>query len=130
MTVKKRMIQLVVIVCAICLYSGSGFAADDYTIITGKWQRSDGNYMIRVSDVQADGKATVEYFNPSPIHVAEASISTQKEYIQLFIKFQDKGYEGSTYRLYYYAKGDSLVGFYHQATMNRTYKVFFMRKTQ
>jgi hypothetical protein len=102
----------------------------DYGILAGKWQRTEGNYLIKVSDVQADGQATVEYFNPRSIHVAAAAISTEKELIKLFIKFQDKGYEGSSYRLYYYAKKDALLGYYYQAPMDKTYEVVFLRKTQ
>lgn len=105
-------------------------AKTGYGIIEGKWQRTDGNYLIKISDVQAKGPATVQYFNPSSIHVATATISTEKELIKLFIKFQDKGYEGSTYRLYYFAEKDALVGFYYQATMDKTYEVIFLRKTQ
>ena len=100
----------------------------NYTLISGEWQRTDGSYLLRVSDVQADGQAEVEYFNPSPIHVADNSISIQKNLIKLFIKFQDKGYEGSTYTLYYYQKKDALVGFYYQAPMDKTFEVIFMRK--
>jgi len=100
----------------------------DYGVIAGEWQRTDGSYLVKVSNVQADGGVTVEYFNPKPIHVAEASISRQKGLIKLFIKFQDKGYEGSTYTLYYYAEKDALAGFYYQAVMDRTYQVIFMRK--
>lgn len=103
---------------------------DDYSIIAGQWQRTDGNYLIKVSDVKADGRAMVSYFNPKPIHVAKAAISTEKSLIKLFIKFQDKGYEGSTYKLYYYAQKDALAGFYYQAVMDRTYEVIFLRKTQ
>ena len=100
----------------------------DYTVIAGEWQRTDGSYLIKVSDVQPDGRARVEYFNPRPIHVAQATISTQKELIKLFIKFQDKGYEGSTYTLFYYAEKDALLGFYYQAAMDRTFEVIFVRK--
>ena len=102
----------------------------DYAVIGGEWQRTDGGYLIKISDVQPDGRATVEYFNPSPIHVAQATISMQKELIKLFIKFQDKGYEGSTYTLFYYAEKDALVGFYYQAVMDKTFKVIFVRKTK
>ena len=101
----------------------------DYTVIDGEWQRSDGNYLIKVSNVQPNGRATVEYLNPRPIHVAQATISTQKELIKLFIKFQDKGYEGSTYTLFYYAEKDALVGFYYQTAMDRTFKVIFLRRS-
>ncbi len=102
----------------------------DYGIIAGEWQRTDGGYLIKVSQVQADGRAVVEYFNPRPIYIAQAGISTQEKLIRLDIKFQDKGYEGSTYKLYYYAEKDALVGFYHQAPMNQTFKVIFLRKSK
>ncbi len=99
-----------------------------YGIITGEWQRTDGGYLIRISDVQANGQAKVEYFNPSPIHIAQAAISTEKNLLKLFIKFQDKGYEGSTYTLFYYTEKDALVGFYYQAVMDKTFEVIFTRK--
>ncbi len=100
----------------------------DYGIIAGEWQRTDGGYLIKVSNVQTDGKATVEYFNPRPIHVEQASISRQEGLIKLFINLQDKGYEGSTYTLYYYAEKNAMAGFYYQAAMDRTYQVIFMKK--
>ncbi len=96
--------------------------------IIGEWQRTDGGYLININDVQPDGQAKVEYFNPSPIHIAQAAISTQKDFLKLFIKFQDKGYEGSTYTLFYYAEKDALVGFYYQAVMDKTFEVIFTRK--
>jgi len=100
----------------------------DYNIIAGEWQRTDGGYLIKISDVLADGQVKVEYFNPRPIHIAQAAISTQKELVKLFVQFQDKGYEGSTYTLFYYAEKDALVGFYYQAGMDRTFEVIFLRK--
>ncbi len=100
----------------------------DYTVIAGEWQRTDGGYLVKVSNVQTDGKATVEYFNPRSIHVERAAITTQKGLIKLFIQMQDKGYEGSTYTLYYYAEKDALAGFYYQAVIDKTYEVIFMRK--
>ncbi len=100
----------------------------DYSILAGDWQRTDGSYSIRVSNVQKDGRVKVEYFNPNPIHVEQATISTRKGLAKLFIQLQDKGYEGSTYTLYYYAEKDALAGFYYQATSGKTYKVIFMRK--
>nr|WP_320014551.1 hypothetical protein [uncultured Desulfobacter sp.] len=100
----------------------------DYGIIAGAWKRMDGDYMVKVKDVKTDGQAVVSYFNPKPIHVAQAAISTEQSLIKLFIKFQDKNYEGSTYKLYYYAEKDALVGFYYQAAMDRTFEVIFLRK--
>ncbi len=100
----------------------------DYSIIAGEWQRTDGGYLFKINDVQPDGRTDVSYFNPKPIHVAEAKISTQDKLIKLYVQFQDTGYEGSTYTLYYYAEKDALVGFYYQAVLDRTYEVIFLRK--
>ena len=113
------------------------FAADstesgtqpNYMVLNGGWQRTDGGYLLKVTDVQTDGKVTVEYFNPKPIHVEQAEITTQKGLIKLFVKLRDTGYEGSTYTLYYYEEKDALAGFYYQATLEKTYKVIFMRNT-
>ena len=134
----------IIVFALVVLLMGSGFInphltfADDsltavkpdYGILAGEWQRTDGNYLITVDDVQADGRVTVAYFNPKPIHVAQTAISTQEGLIKLFIQFQDKNYEGSTYKLYYYAEKDALAGFYYQAPMDKTYKVVFIRKNK
>ncbi|MBW2215963.1 MAG: hypothetical protein JRF34_02050 [Deltaproteobacteria bacterium] len=100
----------------------------DLGVLVGSWQRTDGSYSIRVSDIKTDGQVKAEYFNPKPIHVAEATVSTQKDLMKLFIRFQDKGYEGSAYTLYYYAEKDALLGFYYQAAMDKTFEVIFLRK--
>jgi len=101
---------------------------EQYDILKGEWQRTDGNYSLKLSNIQKDGQVQAEYFNPKPIHIGEAAVSTQKELIRLFLKFQDQNYEGSTYTLYYYAEKDALAGFYYQAVLNRTYEVVFLRK--
>ena len=100
----------------------------DFDVLVGSWQRTDGNYSIRVSDIKTDGQVKAEYFNPGSVNIVESTVSIQKGLINLFIKFQDKGYEGSAYTLYYYAEKDALVGFYYQATMDKTFKVIFLRK--
>ncbi len=99
-----------------------------FIVLKGEWLRTDGNYRIRVNTIGEDNKVSVEYFNPKSIHIAEAAVSTQKGLLKLDIKFQDTGYEGSTYKLYYYAEKDALAGFYYQAVLDRTYKVIFFRK--
>lgn len=121
--------------CLLCLLSPA-YAAQatasvlkpDLGVIAGEWQRTDGGYLIKVDNIKPDGQAKVEYFNPRPINVEQAAISREKGLIRLFIKFQDKGYEGSTYTLFYYVEKDAMAGFYYQAAMDRTYEVIFMRK--
>lgn len=104
-------------------------ATPDYSVLDGKWQRTDGNYSIKVSEATAaEGRVQAEYFNPKPIQISQSTVSTQEGLIRLFIKFQDQNYEGSTYTLYYYAEKDALAGFYYHAVLDRTYKVIFLRK--
>ena len=100
----------------------------NFELLTGEWLRTDGGYLIRVSNIKTNGQVKAEYFNPKPINVAEATVSTQKNMMKLFIKLQDKGYPGSTYTLYYYSEKDVLVGFYYQAAMDKTFEVVFFRK--
>mgnify|MGYP006944226255 CR=1 FL=1 len=100
----------------------------DFKVIAGKWARIDGNYTLRVDNIQSDGTADVSYFNPGSIHVAESRVSAREGRIRLFVKLQDKGYPGSTYTLYYYFEKDVLVGDYYQAALDRTFEVVFVRK--
>jgi hypothetical protein len=100
----------------------------DFEVIVGEWVRPDGGYVVHVRDVKPDGSANAGYFNPSRIYIAEANVSMWKGLIKLFIKLQDKGYQGSTYTLYYYAEKDALAGFYYQANMDQTFEVVFLRK--
>jgi hypothetical protein len=103
--------------------------APNFQAIVGEWVRPDGGYVIHVLKVQEDGTADVRYYNPKPIHVAEAQVILWKGLIKLHIKLQDKGYPGSTYTLYYYAEKDAMAGFYFQAAMGQTYEVVFLRKS-
>jgi hypothetical protein len=94
----------------------------------GQWVRPDGGYVIHVREIKPDGSVDVGYFNPKSINVSESKVSVWKGFNRLFLKLDDKGYPGSTYTLYYYAEKDQLVGFYHQAEINETFEVLFVRK--
>jgi len=100
----------------------------NYKIVSGEWARTDGPYTLRVQNVTTDGSVDVNYFNPGEIHVAERRVSTQEGLIKLYVKLQDEGYPGCTYKLYYYAAEDALAGFYYQAAMDQTFEVIFLRK--
>jgi len=118
----------VCIIFSIIFMSSVSAKGQDFGVLTGDWVRSDGNYSLRVQNVDQEGSVNVTYFNPNPIHVAEANVSLWKDMVKLFVKLQDKGYPGSTYTLYYFEEKDALAGFYFQATMGQTYEVVFMRK--
>lgn len=102
----------------------------DYKVLVGKWVRPDGGYVIHIRDVKPDGTADAGYFNPRPIHVAEAVVSTQKGLVRLYMRLEGKGYPGSTYTLYYYAAKDALAGFYYQAVLDETFEVVFVRQNE
>ena len=113
---------------SIIFMSSVSAKGQDFGVLAGDWVRSDGNYLLRVQNVDQEGSVNVTYFNPNPIHVAEANVSLWKGMVKLFVKLQDKGYPGSTYTLYYFEEKDALAGFYFQATMGQTYEVVFTRK--
>jgi len=115
---------------ALMLIGGNAAPAQpfDFSVIAGRWDRLDGSYSLRVENVNSDGTADVSYFNPGKIHVSENRVSTQDGRIKLFVKLQDEGYPGCTYTLFYYPEHDVLAGAYHQAAVDRTYEVIFVRK--
>ena len=43
--------------------------AADFQPLMGRWQRTDGGYVIEIGRIDADGKLTAGYFNPRPINV-------------------------------------------------------------
>jgi hypothetical protein len=100
---------------------------DNLRKLVGRWVRPDGGYIIDVRNVHADGKLLAAYFNPRPIHVAQARAKRKDGEIQIFMELRDAGYPGATYALRYNAKHDVLAGLYHQPAVGQTFEVVFMR---
>jgi hypothetical protein len=103
-------------------------APAQYRPLLGEWVRPDGGYVLVVTNVAADGKAAVGYFNPRPINVGRAEARTEGDAVGLFVELQDRNYPGSTYTLGYDADGDQLVGVYFQAVQRASYDVVFVRR--
>jgi hypothetical protein len=111
-----------------CLASISAEAlAADYRPLVGRWQRTDGSYVIEIRRVAADGTMDADYFNPRPIKVARADAAMFKEHLRVDIELRDAGYPGSTYTLLYDPAKDALLGRYYQAYQRQTYDVVFVR---
>ncbi len=96
--------------------------------LLGEWVRPDGGYVLAVTDIAADGKATVGYFNPQPINVGRAEALIEDDTLGLFVELRDQNYPGSTYTLRYDPEGDQLVGVYFQAVQRASYDVVFVRR--
>ena len=108
----------------------SAASAADFSPIMGRWQRTDGGYVIEIQRVAPDGTMEAGYFNPRPINVSKANASIFKGAIKVQMELQDVGYPGSTYTLLYYPERDALLGLYYQAVQKQTFDVMFIRRTQ
>ena len=97
------------------------------TAALGKWQRTDGDYIIELSNIKTDSTLEAAYLNPNPIHVSETAWKVNDGYVYFFIKLDDEGYPGSFYSLGYYPEEDRLYGFYYQALQQQQYDVIFER---
>lgn len=115
-------------VCLFVVFPAAAAQAEDYSVLNGEWVRPDGGYLLKVNDAKANGAVDAAYFNPNPIHVAEANVSMWKGLKKLFVKLQGKGYPGSTYTLYYFEDKDALAGFYYQAPTGQAFEVIFVRR--
>jgi hypothetical protein len=101
--------------------------AADYRPLIGRWQRTDGGYIIDIRRVAADGKITAGYYNPRPINVSRAEVTNFQKHLKVEIELRDSGYPGSTYTLIYNAEKDLLLGFYYQAVQRQNFDVVFVR---
>ena len=95
--------------------------------LQGRWIRPDGGYVLEIKSVAADGRLDAAYFNPRPIHVAEARASREGSTIKVSIELRDENYPGSTYNLVYDPQSDRLSGDYYQAVAREHYPIFFVR---
>jgi len=106
----------------------SSAAPQAYGVLVGEWTRPDGGYVLSVSQVAPDGKATVGYYNPRPIRVSRAEARKEGDLVGLFVELNDVNYPGSTYNLGYDPASDQLKGIYFQAVERAQYEVVFVRR--
>ncbi len=122
------LVLLVVVAAAGYRFWHGPSAGSDSSRLAGRWQRTDGGYVLEISDIGPNGQATAAYFNPRPIHVARAEWKEQDGRPGLFVELRDVNYPGSTYTLTYDAAADRLEGIYYQAAMRQTFDVVFERR--
>jgi hypothetical protein len=127
---KKRPKQLIVIGLLILLWASAidTVHGADFQPLVGRWQRTDGGYVIEIGRIDADGKIAAGYFNPRPINVSRAQASMQRDYIKVEVELRDTGYPGSRYTLIYDQPKDRLIGFYYHAVSGQNFDVVFVRQ--
>ncbi len=96
-------------------------------LLTGRWVRPDGGYVLELKEIRKDGTLEAAYFNPRSINVAKAQVQRKEGQVTVFIELRDANYPGSTYNLRYDPKSDRLVGTYFQAVYGQTYNIEFLR---
>jgi len=101
--------------------------AVDYRPLVGRWQRTDGGYVIEIQRVATDGAMAAAYFNPRPINVSRAKASEFKDHLKVEVELRDTGYPGSSYTLLYDPDKDALLGIYYQAVQKQNFDVIFVR---
>ena len=99
----------------------------ELTRIIGRWQRSEGEYILDIRAVRDDGKIDAVYLNPRPINVSKAQAITKGGYVIVAVTLQDSGYPGNIYTLTYDAQADRLDGVYHHRGLGQQFNVEFSR---
>lgn len=96
--------------------------------LVGRWLRADGGYVLEIRAVSPEGQVEATYLNPRPINVARAEAARGDDLVTLLVELRDVNYPGSTYRLWYDPRRDTLEGTYYQAAQHVTYDVTFERQ--
>ena len=109
--------------------SGKGVATSpsEFEKLKGGWRRPDGGYVLAIKNIADGGAMDAAYFNPNPIHVANAVASQDGAATKVFVELRDVNYPGSTYKLTYDPERDRLRGIYYQAVERQRYEVVFER---
>jgi len=126
-TIKEQGLTLVVLTALLLLSTIDAASATDYRSLVGRWQRTDGGYVIEIRRVATDGTMEAAYFNPRPINVSRAMASEFKGHLKVEVELRDTGYPGSSYTLLYDPDRDALLGFYYQAVQKQNFDVVFVR---
>jgi len=101
----------------------------DQNQLVGRWVRTDseGNYIIEIKNVIADGKLDASYFNPNPIKVGRAEWQQKNGSLMIVVELQDVNYPGSTYTLNFNPSVNRMTGNYYQAVEGANFNVEFVR---
>ena len=126
-TKPNRWLPITVLTALLMVTLTGMVAAADYRPLVGRWQRTDGGYVIEIRRVATDGTMAAGYFNPRPINVSRAKASVFKGYLKVEMELRDIGYPGSSYSLLYDPDRDALLGLYYQAVQRQNFDVVFVR---
>jgi len=124
---RQKWLAIVALTALTLMVAAASAWAVDYRPLVGRWQRTDGGYVIEIRRVATDGSMQASYFNPRPINVSRAKASVFKGHLKVELELRDTGYPGSTYTLLYDPDKGALLGFYYQALQRQNFDVVFVK---
>ena len=77
-----------------------------FGVLSGRWVRVQGGYVITINSVDADGRLDASYANPRPLPFHTAVATSDGNSLKLFFELRAAGYGGSTYTLTYDAANE------------------------
>jgi hypothetical protein len=98
-----------------------------FGVLSGRWVRVQGGYVITINSVDVDGRLDASYANPRPLPFHTAVATSDGSNLKLFFELRAAGYGGSTYTLTYDAANDRLTGVYDQVVVKQKFEVVFVR---
>jgi hypothetical protein len=98
-----------------------------FSVLVGRWTRTQGPYVISINAVDDSGRLDASYANPKPLPFYRAEATRDGNALKLYFELRAAGYGGSTYRLNYDAASDSLRGVYDQVVVKQKFDVVFNR---
>ena len=101
--------------------------AADEQLLAGRWLRTEGDYILELSQIKKDGGLKAVYLNPRSINVSRAEWKRSEGKINIFVELRDVNYPGSQYTLQYNSASDRLLGTYFHAGLKQTFEVEFLR---
>jgi hypothetical protein len=99
----------------------------DPSMLSGRWLRPDGGYVLQLSGIESNGQMNARYFNPRSINVSSARWKQSDSRLSVFVELRDVNYPGCTYDLVYHTANDRMRGIYYQAAMQQQFEVEFVR---
>lgn len=102
-------------------------SAPAFSVLVGRWTRTQGPYIITINAVDDSGKLDASYANPKALPFYRAEATRDGNTLKLFFELRASGYGGSTYTLSYDAASDSLRGVYDQVVVMQKFDVVFNR---
>ena len=118
---------LLILILPLLFINCSGSGPENQDQLIGKWNRTDGDYTLDITEAGPEGLLKVAYLNPNPIHVGRSAWRIHENALQLYVELQDENYPGSLYTLYYDEASGMLLGTYFQAVAKQTFEVQFSR---